>query len=178
MIKTLSILSDYMVATNDAETITQLNDYFRDAARRLAEVLQDEGVSGQCRFQSLQAEGALEPGALNAACPYEGVPEYCQGNCSDGAHQPLMQIMWSQYVANLRRIEGAKTPKESYDLFPRQLEAMTWAARGKTAGETAVIMGISTSTVNYHIKKVKEIIQTSSTTYAVAKLVESGQISI
>ena len=37
-------------------------------------------------------------------------------------------------------------------LTARELEILGWAAKGKTASETGVILSISVDTVNFHIK--------------------------
>ena len=41
-------------------------------------------------------------------------------------------------------------------LSDRQRECLIWSARGKTAAETAIILGISTETVIQHLKLARE----------------------
>ena len=41
-------------------------------------------------------------------------------------------------------------------LSDRQRECLLWVARGKTAAETAIILGISTETVIQHLKMARE----------------------
>ena len=42
------------------------------------------------------------------------------------------------------------SPK-SVDMSDREVETLTWAARGKTSAEIAMILGLSKRTVNFHI---------------------------
>jgi DNA-binding CsgD family transcriptional regulator len=37
------------------------------------------------------------------------------------------------------------------DMSKREIEALTWAARGKTSAEIAMILGLSKRTVDFHI---------------------------
>jgi DNA-binding CsgD family transcriptional regulator len=44
----------------------------------------------------------------------------------------------------------------------REQEVLSWVAQGKTAEEIAIILGISASTVNFHLKSLKEKSKTST----------------
>ena len=53
-------------------------------------------------------------------------------------------------------------------LSARQVECLSWAARGKTRFETAAILGIGNATVKEHIKEAVRKLDASNTTQAVA----------
>ncbi len=53
-------------------------------------------------------------------------------------------------------------------LSARQVECLSWAARGKTRFETATILGIGNATVKEHIKEAARKLDASNTTQAVA----------
>ena len=54
---------------------------------------------------------------------------------------------------SVRTIERASVPigLEAVELSDRELEMLTWAARGKTSAEIALIVGLSKRTVDFHI---------------------------
>jgi DNA-binding CsgD family transcriptional regulator len=59
-------------------------------------------------------------------------------------------------------------------LSPRELEALTWAAKGKTYWETAVILGVSYPSVHNYIDSLKLKLNAINVTHAVALGYELG----
>lgn len=70
--------------------------------------------------------------------------------------------------------EAARAPA----LSPRQLEVLTWAARGKSAPETAVILGVSTRTVRFHLAQACLKLGVSRTATALALAVREGLVTL
>ena len=62
------------------------------------------------------------------------------------------EIVGAVALASARQLVGAGAYKPRAALTERQRECVLWSARGKTAGETAGILGISEETVNRHLK--------------------------
>ncbi len=58
----------------------------------------------------------------------------------------------------------------------RQRECMRWVAAGRQDSEIAELLGLSISTVHYHVEVVKKRLDTRSRAQAVARLVLSGQL--
>ena len=56
-------------------------------------------------------------------------------------------------------------------LSPRELECLTWAARGKTAEDCGLILGRSPETVRIHLKHAIRKLNAANTTHAVAKAI-------
>ena len=54
-------------------------------------------------------------------------------------------------------------------LNDRELECLTWSARGKTSPEIATIVGLSKRTVNFHIENACRKLNVSTRTEAVVK---------
>ncbi|HET6523524.1 LuxR family transcriptional regulator [Sphingopyxis sp.] len=68
----------------------------------------------------------------------------------------VAEIVGAFALARARQISGAGFPKERPTLSERQRECVLWSARGKTAGEIAIILDISESTVIQHFRTARE----------------------
>lgn len=93
------------------------------------------------------------------------LPGEASGSCSfvvrPGGNLPramlhVAEIVGAFGLATARRLVGALTPKSRPMLSERQRECVLWSARGKTAIEVAIILGISVETVNQHLKLARE----------------------
>jgi len=72
---------------------------------------------------------------------------------------------------------GAKLIEDKIvDLTPREKQCLVWAADGKTSGEIAQILGVSESTVVFHIKNFIKKLDVTNRSQAVAKAVRMGLI--
>ncbi len=58
---------------------------------------------------------------------------------------------------------------ERETLSPRELEILTWAAKGKTYWETARILGIAYASVHSHVNSLRLKLNAVNTTHAVAR---------
>jgi LuxR family transcriptional regulator, quorum-sensing system regulator BjaR1 len=63
-------------------------------------------------------------------------------------------------------------------LSPRELDALTWAAKGKTYWETAAILGIAYASVRSHVNSLKLKLNAVNMTHAVARGYELGLIEL
>ncbi len=63
-------------------------------------------------------------------------------------------------------------------LSPRQLEILTWAAKGKTYWETGRILGITHASIHTHIDKLKSKMNAVNIAHAVALGYELGLIDL
>jgi DNA-binding NarL/FixJ family response regulator len=53
--------------------------------------------------------------------------------------------------ARLAQVARLELSPQSVELSEREIETLTWAARGKTSAEIALILGLSKRTVDFHI---------------------------
>jgi len=70
------------------------------------------------------------------------------------------------------RIAGIARTKQSPNypkLKDREIEVLTWAARGKTSAQIANIMGLTKRTVDFHIDNARRKLGVSTRTEAVIK---------
>jgi DNA-binding CsgD family transcriptional regulator len=63
-------------------------------------------------------------------------------------------------------------------LSPRELETLTWAAKGKTYWETAQILGIKYSSIHSHINSLKLKMNAVNVAHAVALGYEIGVLEL
>ena len=63
-------------------------------------------------------------------------------------------------------------------LSPREVEVLTWAAKGKTYWETARILGIAYGSVHSHVNSLKLKLNAVNNTHAVARGYELGLIGL
>jgi len=59
-------------------------------------------------------------------------------------------------------------------LTPRELEILTWAAKGKSRWEISIILSISEDTVRAHLENVRRKLGASNTTHAIAIALHHG----
>lgn len=74
-------------------------------------------------------------------------------------HEAIKQLNDDQIEANTYRVTA---------LSPREIECLDWTAAGKTAWEIARIIGITESTVSFHIRNTINKLNASNRSHAVA----------
>jgi DNA-binding CsgD family transcriptional regulator len=79
---------------------------------------------------------------------------------------------------NVHAILAAPRPSAKGTLSPRELEVLTWAAKGKTYWETAQILGIAYASVHSHINRLKLKLNAANLSHAVARGYELGIIEL
>lgn len=63
-------------------------------------------------------------------------------------------------------------------LSPRETEVLLWAARGKTAWETAQLLGLTEATIKFYIRNACQRLNTENKTHAVAVCMQCGLFRI
>lgn len=61
-------------------------------------------------------------------------------------------------------------------LTPREIEVLTWTAKGKTRWETSIILNIAEDTVRAHLENVRKKMGASNTTHAIAIALLHGML--
>jgi DNA-binding CsgD family transcriptional regulator len=70
------------------------------------------------------------------------------------------------------------SPPSAFYLAPREKEVLLWAAQGKSAWETAQVLGLSETTVKFYIKNACARLQVRNKTHAVAICLSNGVFQI
>lgn len=73
--------------------------------------------------------------------------------CDDFITKPLDLELLVEIVRN-RLVQPSRPVSADYSLTDRELEALTWVARGKSSIDIAVLMNVSERTVNFHVNNV------------------------
>ena len=68
-----------------------------------------------------------------------------------------------------RRCRPDRPVAEAVELNDREVEVLTWAARGKTSAEIAQILGLTKRTVDFHIDNARDKLGAATRTEAVIK---------
>lgn len=73
--------------------------------------------------------------------------------CDDFIAKPLDLELLVEMVRHRLRANSLRQD-EAVTLTAREIEAMSWVARGKSSTDIAVLMGVSERTVNFHVNNV------------------------
>jgi len=79
-------------------------------------------------------------------------------------------------VARLAGVARNELWSRQVDLNEREVETLTWAARGKTSAEIAQILGLSKRTVDFHIDNAREKLGAATRVEAAIKAATGGLI--
>ncbi|MDN5925061.1 MAG: autoinducer binding domain-containing protein [Xanthomonadales bacterium] len=86
------------------------------------------------------------------------------------AKQP--HLLWLAHSVLAMLTSAEDSAEADFDLLSdREKEILRWSLAGKTAEETAMIVGITQRTVNFHIAVIMQRLQVSNKTQAVAKAI-------
>jgi DNA-binding response OmpR family regulator len=78
-------------------------------------------------------------------------------------------VLAAVIVARLSRVVRKPLPADSVDLADREVETLTWAARGKTFWEIGQILGLSKRTVEFHLENARRKLGVATRTQALIK---------
>ena len=78
-----------------------------------------------------------------------------------GADDYVLKPVDFDILESIIRTRLGRTARQEYwpsdiNLHDREIETLTWAARGKTSAEIAIILGVAKRTVDFHIDSARE----------------------
>ncbi|MBD3774938.1 MAG: LuxR family transcriptional regulator [Rhodobacteraceae bacterium] len=92
------------------------------------------------------------PGRVRGSCTFAVGPD----NKLPHEFLQIAEVIGAMALTHALRFIGMVSEARPPQLSDRQRECLLWIARGKTAAETAIILGISPETVNQHLKLARE----------------------
>jgi DNA-binding response OmpR family regulator len=145
--------------------------------------LVDINMPGMSGFELLERVTALAPRFermpfvfLTALCDRETELMAWRLGADDYVTKPVdFEVLGALIEARLRRVPRVERQPMRTDLVQRELETLTWAARGKTSAEIAEILGLSKRTVDFHIERARGKLGVATRVQAVMKAT-SGQL--
>jgi DNA-binding response OmpR family regulator len=140
-------------------------------------VLSDIGMPGMSGFELLERLTSMEPRFesmpfvfLTALSDHDNELKGWQLGADDYLTKPVdYDVLAALISARLARVARSAVWPKHVDLRARELEALTWAARGKTFWEIGEILGLSKRTVEFHLDNARRKLGVATRTQALIK---------
>jgi DNA-binding response OmpR family regulator len=140
-------------------------------------VLSDIGMPGMSGFELLERLTSMEPRFesmpfvfLTALGDHGNELKGWQLGADDYLTKPVdYDVLAALISARLARVARTAIWPKHVDLRERELEALTWAARGKTFWEIGEILGLSKRTVEFHLDNARRKLGVATRTQALIK---------
>jgi DNA-binding NarL/FixJ family response regulator len=123
------------------------------------------------RLTSLEPRFARMPFVfLTALADHDNELKGWQLGADDYVTKPVdFEVLAAVIAARLRRVARSAVWPQHIDLGERELETLTWAARGKTFAEIGQILGLSRRTVEFHLDNARRKLGVPTRTQALIK---------
>jgi DNA-binding response OmpR family regulator len=86
------------------------------------------------------------------------------------------EILASVIAARLSHVARDEVWVRLVDLTSREIETLTWSARGKTSAEIATILGLTKRTIDFHLDNAKNKLGAETRVQAVVRATSTGLI--
>ncbi|RDK01177.1 autoinducer binding domain-containing protein [Paraburkholderia lacunae] len=136
------------------------------AERRLLDEAREAGLPAGLSIPLHQSDGSILLFNLSGSLH----------SVNDAINSRLAYLISAQFHFELHRLALMPSRRGAHLLTSRQLECLTWVARGKTSSEIGEILGRSHYTVDYHIKEAMEALNIRSRTAAAVHATVQGII--
>jgi len=140
-------------------------------------VLSDIGMPGMSGFELLGTLTSMEPRFesmpfvfLTALGDRDSELKGWQLGADDYLTKPVdYDVLAALITARLSRVARSAAWPKQVDLREREVETLTWAARGKTFWEIGEILGLSKRTVEFHLENARRKLGVATRTQALIK---------
>jgi len=140
-------------------------------------VLSDIGMPGMSGFELLERLNALAPRFesipflfLTALGDRSSELRGWQLGADDYLTKPVdYEVLAARIGARLARVARSTVWQERVELRDREVETLTWAARGKTFEEIGTILSLSRRTVEFHLENARRKLGVATRTQALIK---------
>jgi DNA-binding response OmpR family regulator len=140
-------------------------------------VLSDIGMPGMSGFELLGTLTSMEPRFesmpfvfLTALGDHESELRGWQLGADDYLTKPVdYDVLAALITARLSRVARSAVWPKQVGLREREVETLTWAARGKTFWEIGEILGLSKRTVEFHLENARRKLGVATRTQALIK---------
>ncbi|HME39963.1 MAG TPA: response regulator [Steroidobacteraceae bacterium] len=140
-------------------------------------VLSDVGMPGMSGFELLRTLTSMEPRFesmpfvfLTALSDHDNELKGWQLGADDYLTKPVdYDVLAALITARLARVARSAIWPKHIGLREREVETLTWAARGKTFWEIGEILGLSKRTVEFHLENARRKLGVATRTQALIK---------
>jgi DNA-binding response OmpR family regulator len=140
-------------------------------------VLSDVGMPGMSGFELLRTLTSMEPRFesmpfvfLTALSDHDNELKGWQLGADDYLTKPVdYDVLAALIAARLARVARSAVWPRQVGLREREVETLTWAARGKTFWEIGEILGLSKRTVEFHLENARRKLGVATRTQALIK---------
>jgi DNA-binding response OmpR family regulator len=140
-------------------------------------VLADVSMPVMSGFDVLEKLMSLEPRFacmpfvfLTALADHDNELKGWQLGADDYVTKPVdFDVLAAVIASRLRRVARSAVWPKHIDLGAREIETLTWAARGKTFAEIGQILGLSRRTVEFHLDNARRKLGVPTRTQALIK---------
>jgi DNA-binding response OmpR family regulator len=140
-------------------------------------VLSDVGMPGMSGFQLLERLTSMEPRFermpfvfLTALGDHDSELKGWQLGADDYLTKPVdYDVLAALITARLARVARSAVWPKRVGLREREVETLTWAARGKTFEEIGTILSLSKRTVEFHLDNARRKLGVATRTQALIK---------
>ena len=140
-------------------------------------VLSDVSMPGMSGFELLEKVTSMEPRFANMPFVFltalgnrEDEIRGWQLGADDYLTKPIdYDVLAAVLTARLTRVARSAIWPQQIDLRERELETLTWAARGKTFAEIGEILSLSRRTVEFHLENARRKLGVPTRTQALIK---------
>jgi DNA-binding response OmpR family regulator len=176
---TASLLCEELVDRGfDVETVYNGRDGLAAILRAPPDlVLSDIGMPGMSGFDLLERLTAMEPRFermpfvfLTAQADHDNELKGWQLGADDYLTKPVdYDVLAALIAARLARVARSAIWPKHIGLREREVETLTWAARGKTFAEIGEILSLSKRTVEFHLENARRKLGVATRTQALIK---------
>jgi DNA-binding response OmpR family regulator len=140
-------------------------------------VLSDVGMPGMSGFELLERLTSMEPRLesmpfvfLTALGDHDNELKGWKLGADDYLTKPVdYDVLAALIAARLARVARSAIWPKHVGLREREVETLTWAARGKTFWEIGEILGLSKRTVEFHLENARRKLGVATRTQALIK---------
>jgi len=140
-------------------------------------VLSDVGMPGMSGFELLERLTSMEPRFesmpfvfLTALGDHDNELKGWQLGADDYLTKPVdYDVLAALITARLARVARSAVWPKRVGLREREVETLTWAARGKTFAEIGTILSLSKRTVEFHLENARRKLGVATRTQALIK---------
>jgi len=149
-------------------------------------VLCDVGMPGMCGFQLLERLTSMAPRFeripfvfLTALGDHDSELKGWQLGADDYLTKPVdYNVLAALICARLARVARSAIWPQQVKLREREVETLTWAARGKTFEEIGTILSLSKRTVEFHLDNARRKLGVATRTQALIKAATGNLIPL